>query len=298
MKPTKPVAEKATGELKKVSEQQALTQQTAAVRRKAYLMSKGINPNAPLQLDLLFPSTMQNDSERSIPNDYARSSLFTARNKREKRVILQNVQLFHLQNDVSIEYTGIELRAEDDELIWLQILHYAKSVPLGEPFEFAVKQLVADVGWSRNGRYYDKARECISRLKANEIRVNNGKAFGDGGAISLIQNYEFKNDAEGKPTAYRVWIHPGLIMLFAGNNFTNHAWEHYRSLSPVARRLADYVESHKHPFPLDLEKFRRMCGSMDTSVTSWRRTVRSACREFEECMKRRTMLEHDKIYCV
>lgn len=55
-------------------------------RRNAFLSSKGIKPNAPFQLDLLFPDTIGvRDDLRHIPNDYARSSLFTARNKRAPR---------------------------------------------------------------------------------------------------------------------------------------------------------------------------------------------------------------------
>lgn len=248
------------------------------VRNRAYLNSKGIKPSAPFQLDLLFPETL-NDSQRVIPNDYARSSLFTARNKREARRTLQQVQLFHCHESVSIIFTGIELRAEDDEIIWQQILHYAKSVPLGEPFDFSIKELVADVGWSKNGRYYDKARECISRLKANEVIALNRKAYGKSGAISLIHKYTTINDSEGKPTNYRVWIDPNLVLLFAGNTFTNHAWKPYRDLSPVARRLADYIESNKNPFPLKIETFRKMCDSNCAALTGWRRTVRQACAE-------------------
>lgn len=247
-------------------------------RKRAYLNSKGIKPSASLQLDLLFPETL-NDSQRIIPNDYARSSLFTARNKREPRRTLQQVKLFHFHESVSIIFTGIELRAEDDEIIWQQILHYAKGVPLGEPFDFTIKDIVTDVGWSKNGRYYDKARECISRLKANEVMVFNEKAYGKSGAISLIHRYTTINDSEGKPTNYRVWIDPNLILLFAGNTFTNHAWKPYRDLSPVARRLADYIESNKYPFPLKIETFRKMCDSNCAALTGWRRTVRQACAE-------------------
>ncbi|MFB0827763.1 plasmid replication initiator TrfA [Chromobacterium violaceum] len=269
------------------------------VRRNAYLRSKGISPADPLQLDLLFPDTL-NDGQRVIPNDYARSSLFTTRNKREPRRTLQHEKLFHLHDGVSILFTGIELRAEDDEVVWLQILHYAKSVPLGEPFDFTIKQLVADVGWSKNGRYYDKARECISRLKANEVMVFNEKAFGKSGAISLIDKYTMLNDAEGKPLNYRVWIDPNLIVLFAGNTFTNHAWLTYRNLSPVARRLADYIESHQYPFPLEVEKFKGMCGSLSQELKGWRRTVRQACTEVEQqrIAKRAVLNEDDKIYIV
>ena len=266
------------------------------LHRKAYLQSKGISPNAPFQLDLIFPKIMERSDLRSIPNDYARSSLFTARNKREPRRTLLHKKLFHYNESISILYTGIELRAEDDELIWLQILNYGKSVPLGDPFEFSIKDLVKDLNWSKNGRYYDKARECISRLKASEILALNSKAYGTSGAISLIKNYTIVNDEEGKPTQYRVWIEPSLILLFAGDTFTTHTWEAYRGLSPVARRLADYIESHKHPYPLALEKFRQMCDSSDASLTSWRQTVNKACAEVKAtAVVRRAMLKDDFI---
>ncbi len=269
------------------------------IQRNAYLHSKGIKPNSQFQLDL-FESVAERGDLRHIPNDYARSSLFTARNKREPRKTLMHVKLFHYNEYVSILYTGIELRAEDDEIVWLQILNYGKAVPLGEPFEFSIKDLVRDVSWSKSGRNYDRARECISRLKANEVLALNTKAYGKSGSISLIQNYTAVNDGEGKTTQYRVWIDPNLVVLFAGNTFTSHNWEIYRNLSPVARRLADYIESHKHPFPLSLEKFRQMCGSTDASIRSWRQTVKKACAEVQE-VKIATaafLAKDDKICCV
>ncbi len=271
------------------------------VQRRAYLNSKGIKPSTQLQLDLIFPDTMgERDDLRHIPNDYARSSLFTARNKRDPRKSLLHQKLFHYNEHVSILYSGIELRAEDDEIVWMQILKYSQGIALGQPFEFLVKDLVREVNWSKNGRNYDRVRECISRLKANEVLALNHKAYGKSGSISLIQNYTAVNDAEGKPTQYRVWIDPNLILLLAGNTFTSHRWEIYRDLSPVARRLADYIESHQHPFPLSLEKFRGICGSSDSTTTSWRQTVRRACLELQEAkiVVAAKLSKDDKICCV
>ena len=257
--------------------------QVEQLQRRAYLNSKGLKPGSQFQLDLLFRDSIGDRADlRHIPNDYARSAIFTARNKTAPRRTLLHEKLFHYNEHVSILFTGIELRAEDDEIVWLQILSYGQSVPMGQPFEFSIKDLVTDVGWHKNGRYYDKARECISRLKANEVLALNSKAYGKSGAISLIQNYSAINDENGKPTQYRVWLDPNLIVLFAGNTFTSHSWAIYRDLSPVARRLTDYIESHKHPFPLGLAKFRQMCGSSDGSATSWRQTVNRACTEVED----------------
>lgn len=253
------------------------------IQRRAYLKSKGIDVTESFQLDLLFPTTVGTRGDlRHIPNDYARSSLFTARNKRQPRRTLTRERLFHFNEHVEILYTGIELRAEDDELIWLQIVGYGQGTPLGQPYEFDVKDLVADVKWPKNGQYYDRARTCISRLKANEVLAQNGKAYGKSGSLSLIQNYTVVNDSEGKPTRYRVWIDPNMILLFAGNTFTSHIWDVYRDLRPVARRLADYIESHKHPYPLCINKFRQMCGSLDANTKSWRQTVKQACEEIQK----------------
>jgi hypothetical protein len=251
------------------------------LQRTAYLNGKGINPNSQFQLDLIFPQLNDRSDLRHIPNDYARSSLFTASNKNQPRKTLMHEKLFHCSENVSILYTGIELRAEDDEIVWLQILSYGQSVPLGKPFDFSIKDLVRDVNWSKSGRNYDRARECISRLKANEVLALSTRAYGRSEAVSLIQNYTAVNDIEGRMTQCRVWIDPNLIVLFAGNTFTSHAWEVYRNLSPVARRLADYIESHKFPYPLRLEKFRMMCGSCNSSTFGWRRTVKKACLEVQ-----------------
>ena len=70
------------------------------LRREAYLDKRGIDPHQPFQLDLLLPDL--NDTQRFIPNDYARSSLFTARNKKEARRILQQEKLFHLHEGEGI----------------------------------------------------------------------------------------------------------------------------------------------------------------------------------------------------
>ena len=275
------------------------TGQVDKMQRNAYLNSKGLKPNSLCQLDL-FESIAERNDLRHIPNDYARSSLFTARNKKAPRKSLVHEKLFHYNEHVSILYTGIELRAEDDEIVWLQILNYGKAVSLGEPFEFSVKDLVRDVNWSKSGRNYERVRECISRLKANEVLALNNKAYGKSGAISLIHKYEVINDADGRPTQYRVWINPNLILLFAGNTFTSHNWEVYRNLSPVARRLADYIESHKHPYPLSLERFRQMCGSIDAKTFSWRQTVRKACSEVQTAgiADNAFLAKDDKICCI
>lgn len=270
------------------------------VRARAYLKERGLEPDSHHQLDLIFPEKIgARDDLRHIPNDCARACLFFARNRQAPRQTFIREALFHYNEHISLLYTGIELRAEDDEVVWLQLLKYGQSVPLGRPFKFELKHLVRDVIWQRNGESYNRARECLSRLRANELLFVNSKAYGKSGTLSLIANYVANNDADGRATHFQVCLDPNLILLFAGNTFTNHKWETYCHLAPVARRLADYIESHRNPYPLALDRFKKMCGSTDTSATSWRQTVRNACEEVQKAgIATRVWVEEGQIWCL
>lgn len=247
----------------------ATRHQRQSVARSLYLRSKGHEPKGPNQLKF-WPI-----GYRELPNDFARSALFSVRNKRVPRRTVQNEKIFHVGRGVTVYYTGIELRAEDDELVWQQILDYGKGLPLGEPIVFSIRQLLLDLAWPTNRTYYRKVRESIARLKANEVRVES-ETRGVGVALSLLMSYTFvnKDSAQAK---YSVQIDPELIMLFAGNTSTRIEWVKYRRANPVARRLFDYAASHQTPYPLDLLDFHKMCGSECRSASKWRQQSSAAC---------------------
>lgn len=230
--------------------------------RQKYLVQKGINPNKEFVIQDLFPDTLFKNGYRVIPNDIARGALFTARSTRAERRTFTRQSIFHLSPDVSLLYTGQELYARDDELIWLQLVHYSTSVQLGDPVTFSISQLVKDIGWPTSGQSYNKVRESFSRLAATEIYIENKTTYGVSGGLSLIDNYIGINEANRTvPTKYKVCIDRNIILLLAGNTFTNIPWEKYKKLSPMSRRLADYTFSHKYPNPLSISQFLKLCDS-------------------------------------
>lgn len=269
---------------------------TDDLKANSYMRSKGINPNGNNQLALLFEDIMPAGA-RSLPNEYARSALFTTTSKKSARKEFKGEQIFHTHETVKVYYRGEELRAADDELVFLQLLHYAKHVPLGDVFEFSLGDLLSNLGWPKTGPYYEKARDCISRMKASEVRVANERAYGKGLALSLIGQYETESDGDGRAVRYKMIIDRRMILLFAGGTFTNHDWERYRNLSPMARRMADYLGSHKEPFPLTLEKFNGMCGSDNATPRSWKQKVKQACEEIQNNgFAKDSYVDGDKIY--
>lgn len=143
------------------------------------------------------------DDVRSQPNEVCRAALFTVR-RAKKRDSYVDSPLFML-GDGRITFTGIELRAENDELVWLQILHYAKDYPLGSWVEFTPYQLCIDIGWTPGGPNYKILRECLLRLKATALTIES-KRLREGLALSLLGDFKWK-DETGKPlTRYAVQV--------------------------------------------------------------------------------------------
>lgn len=208
------------------------------------------------------------------PKDISNSAIFTVRNKRMPRASIQNVQIFAL-GDIEITYTGIELRAQDDELVWLQIIDLAKSKPLETWVNFTPYQLCKAIGWATNGSYYKKIHSCMLRLKATAIQIRQ-KTDKKGRAFSMISDFEWQ------ASHHRVKIPAGLQTLFMGDKFSHLQWAKYRKLTPIARRLYDYAASHRFPHPLKLDTFRSLCNSEVKNSQKWKQQLQKACRELVE----------------
>ena len=262
--------------------QDALMQRTSQELKEAQLSLFDVAPWA--------------DDMRAMPNDYARSALFTVRNKRQKRSALENKVIFHINKNVSIFYTGIELRAEDDELVWQQVLEYAKHLSFGKKIHFSMYQLCTDLGWSINGRYYKKAEECLTRLQATAMQVTSER-FGRLKSLSLVKEFEII-DRGTKKAMCQVEISEQIVYLFADDHYSIFIWKKYRKLKPIARRLFDYLASHKEPFPLKLETFRLICGSESERAAKWKEQSKEACKELTDSgLVKSTWVDGNKIYC-
>ena len=236
------------------------------------------------------------DDMRAMPNDFARAALFTVRNKRTPREVRQQHVLFHVNKDVVITYTGIELRADDDELVWQQVLEYTKRSPVGTPVSFTFYEICTDLGWPINGRYYDKAEECLTRLQATAIQFSSSR-IGRLDSVSLIHRFRVL-DRGTRTSICQVEIDEEMVMLFAGEHYSKFVWEKYRELSPTARRMFDYFVSHKEPFPLKLETFRLMCGSDSTRPKKWREQTSQACEELSVSgLIKASWVKSDLVFC-
>ncbi|MES2353188.1 MAG: plasmid replication initiator TrfA [Pseudomonadota bacterium] len=220
------------------------------------------------------------ESYRVIPNDYARSAIFTVRNKRAARRTFLNAPIFVLGKS-QIAFTGIELRAADDELVWLQMVNIAKGEALGSWVEFTPYEICKALSWSTSAFYYERLHRSLLRLKASSVTIDS-KNIGRVKAIHMLDAYEWKDADDQKLARRRIKLNESLAILFAGSRYTQVEWGSYRQLSPVARRIYDYVASHRKPYPPRLESLYAMCDSDCCHFPRWRQKVASALKELRQ----------------
>lgn len=233
--------------------------------------------NEMMQLEMsLFDIAEWDDDQRAIPNDWGRSAVFTTRNKTAPRVACENKHIFHYNKEVEITYTGVELRSDDDELVWLQVVEYAKHTPIGKSIEFSFYELCTDLGWHINKFYYARALKCLQRLKATCFSIKSPRH-------AKIQNLALLDDFDvkkvGRKSICTAKLDPRSVILFANDHYSKVLWSKYRTLSPTARRMYDYFSTHQKPYPLKLETFRLICGSESEREKKWAEQSREACKE-------------------
>jgi len=248
-----------------------------------------------LQLSL-FDLAPWGDTQRGMPNDFARSALFTVRNKRTPRREMKDEVVFHVMRDVHMSYTGEELRAYDDELVFLQVLEYAKRVPVGEVVTFTLYEFCKDLGWPVNGQYYKRVEDCLNRMKATGVKFSSKRVGRI--VVSLIRKFGFVEQTEKRRSRCWVMLEEEMVFLFAGGHYAKVVWEKYRDLSAITRRMFDYFSTHREPFPLALDTFKQMCGSDVTLAKKWREQANDSCTELQKSgLVKNVWIKDDLVYC-
>ena len=241
---------------------------------------KTVAVSKPEQLQLEFALPWLPEVLRASPNEMCRMALFTAQRGPRRQYLDEAV---FIAGEGEATYTGTELRAENDELVWLQCLFLAGGQNLTKDnwITFTPSQMCQAIGWTPSGPNYKLLRECLLRLKATAL-VLQTRNVNDGRALSLIGDFKWKTP-EGRPDKiYAVEIPLKIAQWFGANNFTRLNWHTYRKLSQIARRLYDWGASHKNPFAIRIETVYKLCGSKAASIENFKKILLRAIKELNE----------------
>jgi hypothetical protein len=210
---------------------------------------------------------------RGLPNPLARSALFSVARQNEPRQHLKERPITSVKG-VEIFYTGEELR-QDDEDVFLNLVHLARSQPLGHEVSFTAYSMLKSMGWPTSSPSYERLRLCILRLTANavEIRFDAGSGKrGYGG--TLVQEFTFKDETDRQ---WKVRLNPKLITLFAADAYTQLDWRQRLKLrSPLAKWLHGFYFTHREPFGYKVETLKGLCGSSAQQLYHFRNGLKKA----------------------
>ncbi len=205
--------------------------------------------------------TLWVDAVRGAPNEIVRSALFTAKNRKQVREDLKQAVVAVI-GEGQITYTGEELR-QDDETVWLQLIHLARENGLSTAFEFTPYSFCKAINWPINGQSFDRLDKCMTRLHATSLKIAS-KRLGDEVSLSMLPGYTAKRRKNGGDGGlWRIRMHDELVFLFSEFQYTRVEWQQRLALPEgLATWLHAYYASHREPFAVKVETLAVGAGLM------------------------------------
>lgn len=187
---------------------------------------------------------------RAIPNHVARSGVFAPIARGRRKVYVR--EPVPSRSDVRIEFWGEQLDEADCD-VWMQALHFARRVPVGEPVAVTRAELLRAIGRSTGKKDYEWlarsiARLCFAMLTVQCKRYNVRGQSGEG--MHFIDGWKYDADAE----CYLLRLDPEMVKLFGGREFARIdmgkrlAIEHQVDMAKWLQRLvatsSDRIQRH------------------------------------------------------
>jgi hypothetical protein len=192
------------------------------------------------------------ESERGIPNELVRCAVFSAKNHKTRREVYRaNAPLVvPVIGGGEVIYIGEELR-QDDETVWLQLVHLSKEAR-SESITFTPYSFLKAIQWPIKGDSYTRLLTSIRRLATSVIEVYSARCD-KGVSTKLIAKYEYTKDSD---SAWRVQVFnkdDQLLFLF-DKLYSRVEWATRLTLPEgVATWLHGFLSSHREPFPHKVE---------------------------------------------
>lgn len=204
--------------------------------------------------DRLLPSCPAD--RRQLPNEVVRSALFCAKNRRFPRPIYKKHKIA-IVGGGEITYTGEELR-QDDEVVWMHLVHLAGKVPLGDPVCFTPYEFLRGLHKTAAKANYEWLHSSLTRMQATAVQFYSAR-LNEGVSASLITRFKWR-DEEGVQLGgkWAVWLESSMRRLF--DETTHLKWEQRLQLGEgIASKLMGYWASHTTPYPVNIGTLKDIC---------------------------------------
>jgi len=192
------------------------------------------------------------ESERGIPNELVRCAVFSAKNRKERREVYRaNAPLIvPVIGGGEVVYIGEELR-QDDETVWMQLVHLAKEAR-SECVSFTPYSFLKAVKWPIKGTSYTRLLTSIRRLATSGLEVYSSR-FDKGVSTKLIAKYEYSKGTDN-PWKVQVFNKDDELLFLFDKLYSRLDWETRLTLPEgVSTWLHGFFSSHREPFDHKIE---------------------------------------------
>lgn len=208
--------------------------------------------------------------QRGIPNDFARSALFTARKGTGKEYIED--QLLFAQQGIELRYNGPRL-TQDHLDVFEAIMHLAREMPEGNTVKFTAHGLLKLLNRATGKANYDRLLRTLKALTATAVVIKSPAGTYCG---SLLPEWGDR-DNKGR---FSVKLNRALCKYFAGG-FTVIEWQQRKSLArrPLAQALHVWLCSHDRPHAVTVQYLHDITGSNTKQLWKFRQSLKAALAE-------------------
>lgn len=211
---------------------------------------------------------------RGIPNGALRSSLFGAI-RRGPRKFLKRTKLESV-NGLTIIFNGPRLSQSDLD-VWEHCLHLARVNGTGCKIRFTAYSFLKAIGRSTGKSDREWLKGVLLDLASSVVEINDGKRAYFGPLI----HHGTRDD---QTFEYVVEINPRVALLYGADGWTQVEWSQRQALrrQPLAQWIHGFYSTHAVPYPYKVETLKRLAGSQNEHLFSFRQELRSALTRVAE----------------
>jgi hypothetical protein len=214
------------------------------------------------------------EKARGIPNGALRSSLFGAIRKGPrkflKRTKLQSV------NGLTIVFNGPRLSQSDLD-VWEHCLHLARINGTGCQIRFTGYSFLKSIGRNTGKSDREWLKGVLLDLASSVVEISDGKRAYFGPLI----HHGIRDE---ETMEFVIEVNPRVALLYGADGWTQIEWAQRWALrrQPLAQWLHGFYSTHSEPYPYKVETLRRLAGSENEHLFSFRQELRSAMAKVAE----------------
>ena len=213
------------------------------------------------------------DDKRAITNSIARSAVFAAVERSNKRELVR--QRVSAPSNYEITITGEQL-SEIDRDVYLQALHYFRGCGPNQEIRVDPRDFLLAIGRQDGLESRKWLWQSIKRIAKTLLEITitypNKKIQFVGSLLTIVSE-----ETNGIPGEIRMRLPLDALRFYNEDNRTLLSMSRRLSLkgpgSQLAKSLQAKIYSHRQPFPMRLETLMEQCGSKTKRVLDFKKRL-------------------------